>query len=391
MNALDLFALVLVVVALILGWRSGAVPQVFGLIGAAVGLIAAVQVMALFRVSLDSMLPAQRTIIGLLALFLGMAAGEGVGSAVGAAIRGRVASRFFEQIDRIGGSALAAAQALLLIWLMGGLLATSATPSLNAEAARSVTLKTLSGFLPPPSSITANLRGILDASGLPDVFIGLEPSPAPPVPGPGQAKADAIATNAINSTVEVAAEACGYTLTGTGFAVADGYIATNAHVVAGEHTVVVRLGGESYDSTLVFFDPELDIALLYAPDLHAPALRFASADPARGAQAAALGHPGGGPLVILPAAVTGTYTATGRDLYGTQTVSRDIVELQATVQRGDSGGPLILSNGLVGGVVFAASRTDGNVGYALSPTAVSADVMPAVGRTDAVSAGACVQ
>ena len=48
----------------------------------------------------------------------------------------------------------------------------------------------------------------------------------------------------------------------------------------------------------------------------------------------------------------------GRDIYDQTRVKRDILELRAEVDRGDSGGPLILKDGTVGGVVFAESRTD---------------------------------
>jgi S1-C subfamily serine protease len=72
-------------------------------------------------------------------------------------------------------------------------------------------------------------------------------------------------------------------------------------------------------------------------------------------------------------------------------VSRTIVELRASIDQGDSGGPLVLADGSVGGVVFAEARTDENVGYALSPTAVARAVEPSLGRTSAVATGACIR
>ena len=72
----------------------------------------------------------------------------------------------------------------------------------------------------------------------------------------------------------------------------------------------------------------------------------------------------------MPAAVSGTYPATGRDIYGTKRVTRDILELRAEVEPGDSGGPLVLEDGSVGGLVFAESKTDPAVGYALTPGSV---------------------
>ena len=89
--------------------------------------------------------------------------------------------------------------------------------------------------------------------------------------------------------------------------------------------------------------------------------------------------------------VSGAYAATGRDIYSKKTVRRQILELRAAIDRGDSGGPLILQDGTVGGVVFAEARTDPDVGYALSPTEVATRVAPAIDRTEAVDTGACAR
>ena len=202
-----------------------------------------------------------------------------------------------------------------------------------------------------------------------------------------------IAEKAIASTVEVDSQACSYTLAGSGFVVADGYVVTNAHVVAGAHAIRVLPQSGGYTATAVFFYRELDVALLRVPGLTAPALRFADASPARGTIGAALGHPGGGPLAIVAAAVADDYDATGRDLYGEQNVTRAIVELRATIERGDSGGPFVLEDGSVGGVVFAQSRTDTNVGYALAPSAVSSAIAGSLAAhaTQAVDTGECIR
>jgi S1-C subfamily serine protease len=131
--------------------------------------------------------------------------------------------------------------------------------------------------------------------------------------------------------------------------------------------------------------------VLYVNGLRAPGLRFATHDPTRGALGASIGYPGGGALVVLPAAVAGAYPAIGRDIYDDTRVRRDILELRAEVDRGDSGGPLILKDGTVGGVVFAESRTDDQVGYALAPTPVATRIAPAIGRTGRVDTGACLR
>ncbi len=390
MNLVDVFAVVLLVVAVILGVRSGALPQVLGLAGAVAGVAAVIGLLPFVQGQLDRLDLGLRAAAALIALFLGLGIGEAVGSALGTYLRYRLGRGLLRAIDEVGGGFVGLLQGILIVWLVGGLIAISALPTLTGQAQRSVALRTLDAVLPPPGTFTADLRGLLDASGLPDLFVGLEPAPAPAVTLPGSAEARTIAEAAIASTAEVQSDACGYALTGTGFVVGRGYVVTNAHVIAGASDIVVELGGR-FPAAPVLFDPELDVAVLYVPGLDAPALRFATATPRRGTVAAALGHPLAGPLTVIPAGVTNSYPAEGYDLYGQRTVVRQIVELSAQIQRGDSGGPLVLADGTVGGVVFAEARNSPNVGYALAPGEVSARVAPALGRTAAVGTGPCTQ
>jgi S1-C subfamily serine protease len=391
MNLLDVVAVVLVILALLAGWRSGFVPQLAGLIGAVAGGLAAVQILPLIRPQLDTLDPGLRAIVVLSGLVLFVALGETIGSAVGFEIRLRLGRGVLGKIDTAGGALLGLAQGVLVIWLLGGLLAAGPVPGLAAQAQRSVAIRTLSALLPSPTLIAGQLGRWLDASGLPEVFVGLEPIPGPPVTLPADPAVRAIAGKAIPSTVEVDSQACSYTLAGSGFVVGDGYVVTNAHVVAGASAIRVLRQAGSQRAIAVLFDPRLDVALLYVAGLDAPPLALASTDPARGTTGAALGHPGGGPLAVVPAAVSDTYRATGRNLYGDATVARGIVELRAEIQRGDSGGPFVLADGTVGGVVFAQSKTESSIGYALSPVEVAAAIAPALGRTEAVDTGPCIR
>jgi S1-C subfamily serine protease len=68
-----------------------------------------------------------------------------------------------------------------------------------------------------------------------------------------------------------------------------------------------------------------------------------------------------------------------------------ILELSARIDRGDSGGPFILTDGTVGGVIFAEAKSDEEVGYALTPVEVFKRVQPALGRTKAVATGECAR
>lgn len=393
MNPLDAITLLLIVVALILGWRSGAIPQVSGLIGAVLGGVAAILALPHLADPLAAIDPSFRPIAVLVGLVGAVAVGESIGAALGRALASQLGNGLLSAADRTAGAGFAVAQALLIVWLTGSLLAEGPVPRLAETAGGSTAVRTMATVLPPPTEIAGELGGWLDSTGLPDVFVGFEPVPAPPVDRPTDPAARAIAAAAEASTFKVSAATCGVSSVGTGFVVAPAYIVTNAHVVAGAGARGIRVsaaGGQVLDATPVLFDPDLDVALLFIEGLRALPLTFSSSDPERDAIGATLGFPGGGRLTILPAAVSGSYQATGHDIYGRGRVSRRILELRAEIDRGDSGGPLILADGTVGGVVYAEARTNPDVGYALAPSQVAPVIRPGIGRRAAVDTGACL-
>lgn len=392
MNPLDIVTIVLVVLAVLLGFRSGALPQVGGLLGAVGGGAIAVLSLPLLIEPLGELPAGIRPFVVLGGLLAAVGLGESIGSAIGGMVARALGNGMLGTVDRFAGGLTGAAQALLIIWLAGGLLAIGPVPRLTEAAQTSVAIRTLNDALPPPVEIAAELGTLLDASGLPEVFVGFEPLPLPPVEPPTDQTARDIAKLAEASTVRVSAATCGFESSGSGVVVADAYVTTNAHVVAGARESGVRVTGVAgqVDARVVLFDPELDVAVLYSPDLRGVPLRFAASDPARGAIGAAIGYPGGGSLTVVPAAVTGAYPATGYDIYDQTTVRREILELRAQIDRGDSGGPFVLRDGTIGGLIFAEARTDPDVGYALSPTAVAIRIGPAMGRTGAVDTGECL-
>jgi S1-C subfamily serine protease len=392
-NALDAITLCLIVAGVILGWRSGAIPQVFGLIGAILGGAVAILALPYFEDPLSGIDPTIRPIVVLAGLVIAVGLGESLGAALGRALAGRLGEGLLSTADRTAGSALAVAQALLVVWLAGSLLAEGPIPRLAETAGGSTAVRTMAAVLPPATEVAGGLGDLLNATGLPDVFVGFEPLPAPPVDRPADRAARAIAAAAEASTFKVSAATCnGLQSVGTGFAIAKGYVVTNAHVVAGAGSRGVRVNGAGQirDAVPVLFDPSLDVALLYVDGLQAVPLTFAAHDPERGAIGATLGYPGGGSLTVLPAAVAGRYPATGRDIYGQAEVRRQILELRAEIERGDSGGPLVLKDGTVGGIVYAEARTNPDVGYALAGTEVAAAIRPGIGRRAAVGTGACL-
>ena len=146
-----------------------------------------------------------------------------------------------------------------------------------------------------------------------------------------------------------------------------------------------------YDAEAVLFDPDLDVAVLHVPGLRGPSLRFATGSPRTRYARRDPGIRGRRPARRPARRRVRRVPATGRDIYGSVRVTRDILELRAAVEPGDSGGPLVLEDGTVGGVVFAESKTDPEVGYALTPTSVATRVQPAIGRTGHVDVGPCIR
>ncbi|HLX33672.1 MAG TPA: MarP family serine protease [Candidatus Limnocylindrales bacterium] len=390
MNLIDIGAIVLIALAVMLGLRSGALPQLAGLTGAAIGAVVGFVVLPVAAPLLDPLDPVWRAVI-VLSVLLGLVGlGEGLGATAGRTASHALGVGLLGALDRVAGALVGGGQALLIVWLAGGVLASGPFPTFSREAQNSVAVRVLDTVLPPPTELVLELGHLLDNTGIPDVFIGLEQLPAQDIALPSEGVARQIGQAAAGSVLRVVADGCDLRSSGSGFVISDHYIVTNAHVVAGATQIVVQTSAASYDAVPVLVDLELDIALLHVPDLDAPVLHFVGQEPSRGAIGATFGYPGGGNAVVEPATVAAVYDATGLDVTGSARVTRRIIELRATIQPGDSGGPLLLQDGSVGGVVFAESKVDPSVGYALSPVEVSQRIADSLSKTQQVDTGPCI-
>ena len=83
MNLFDLVVVVLVAVAMLIGFRSGALPQISGLIGAVGGGVVAVLALPYFESSLEGLEPQLRAFVVLAGILFAVGIGEAVGSAIG--------------------------------------------------------------------------------------------------------------------------------------------------------------------------------------------------------------------------------------------------------------------------------------------------------------------
>ena len=389
MNGLDLLLLVILVVAGFTGYRRGFMLQAFGFGGLLIGLVLGALLAPIVAGALDS--PAARAGVVALVVLAIAAVGNAVGWFVGMRARARTPSRF-GQADAVAGSAVALVASLLAIWFLALNLANGPFPSVSAEIRGSAVVRGLDAALPEPPSLLAQVRRLFNRFGFPDVFSGIPPLPAAPVDPPSQAQARSAVDAAASSTVQVLGSACDLIQEGSGFVAADGYVVTNAHVVAGVDDPEIRsTGGGEEPADTVVFDPDLDIAVLRVGATPGPPLSLETEPLDRGAPGAVLGFPGGGPLQAHRAAVRRTFEAVGRDIYGRDQVQRLVVELQTIVRPGNSGGPFVLADGSVGGVVFAASSGDEDVGYAIAAGEVDDALRTAIGRSTEVDTGPCIE
>jgi S1-C subfamily serine protease len=208
-------------------------------------------------------------------------------------------------------------------------------------------------------------------------------------PGPSSLTKDPDVIRASASVLKVrGASSCGRGVEGSGFLVAPHYLMTNAHVVAGVSDPSVLVGGEARDATVVSYNPSLDLAVLRFDSGNLPALSFDNGLKAKDG-VAILGYPQDGPFDLEPGRVRAEQRLRSPNIYGSGTVIRDVYSLRGLIRPGNSGGPIVDPSGKVAGVVFAASVTDPETGYALTAAQVEKTAQQAVGRTAPVSTGGC--
>ena len=392
---LDLILIAIVVAFAVSGYRQGFIVGVLSFLGFVGGaLLGAEFGPAISRALVGGQ--TQQDVVAVVLLVGFAVIGQFIASSIGAAMRSTVTWRSATVADSVGGSVVSMISVLLIAWVVGSVLNGSPYPVVDQQVNNSLTLQTLDKFMPTPAkTMFSDFRRMLaNNSTYAQVFsgIGAERILAIPAPDPGVVDSAGFRTAADRVVrVQGVAPSCQRSIEGSGFVISRNHIMTNAHVVAGvtEHQTVTTPSGQTLAATVVYYDPQVDVAVLYVPGLNLSPLRFAGqANP--GDNAVVAGYPlDAQTLHAVPARIGGIQNAQGPNIYQTATVTRQIYEIRAVVESGNSGGPLLSPNGTVYGVVFAAAVGVNDTGFALTAAQVHAGAQAGERSTAAVSTMGC--
>lgn len=156
---------------------------------------------------------------------------------------------------------------------------------------------------------------------------------------------------------------------GSGFLISpDGYIITNHHVAGNASKIVVTMkGGLKYDAEIIGSDLTSDVALLKIKGENFPFLKLANSDEViTGEWAIAFGNPFGlFDLNAKPTVTVGVISNIGINLFQDNRVYKNLIQTDAAISSGNSGGPLVNANGEVIGVntmIFSTAQSNRGAG-----------------------------
>lgn len=382
MNWLDIAIVVLLLSAVGFGAARGFWLTVFEYAGLVIGFFAGAWVAPriLERLPIDA--TGLRVAVVMLALGGGAAFGSSLLHQAGQLVRATAhVVPTTRVVDQVAGGLLTAAVTLTVIWYVALTVIRGPVDEVARHVRQSSIVASLDVIAPQPPLLLVQLQEQLAGDLLPQLFAGLEPTfPGGLQPDPVNAQSEGV-RRAAQSTVKVQATGCGGLNFGSGAVVAPERIVTNAHVVSGTRSVVVIVPGAPRPARaeVLAFDPVRDVAVLAVPGLELPPLSFGVAR--HGMQAAIVGYPGGGPEQVVPAVIQGEIRGEGRDIFDHGAVTREVIVLSGRARPGNSGGPLVDTDGRMLGVVFAGSLSRPEQSYALA----LAEVVPALEAAAAAS------
>jgi S1-C subfamily serine protease len=393
-DLLDLGLVVIAVAFAVSGYRQGFIVGSLSFIGFVGGAVLGAQFgPAISRAIVGGQ--TQQDVVAVVLLISAAIIGQFVASSIGAYVRQAMTSPSSTILDSIGGSAVSVLSMLLIAWAIGSVLTASSFQGVVKQVDNSVVLGTMDKVMPSQAkTMFSEFRRLLASGPFPQVFSGIGAAHLFAVSPPDPAVVNSPGYQAARSRVlkvDGTALACNRSIEGSGFVFSPDHIMTNAHVVAGVTqglTVTTPSGRQYHDGKVVLYDPQVDIAVLYVPGLDLAPLQFSEQAQA-GSSAVVAGYPLNHSFTQVPARIGGTQNAVGPDIYQTGQVNRQIFEVRANVEPGNSGGPLLSPSGSVYGVVFAAAVDTAHTGFALTAAEVAADAHAGANQTDPTSTQGC--
>ncbi|CAA9388977.1 MAG: Putative serine protease [uncultured Nocardioides sp.] len=389
MNILDWCLVALVGVYALSGYWQGFVTGAFATAGLLCGGLFGVWVAP---IALGDAQPSLWVSLGaLFIVILSASIGQAMLQFVGSRLRARIKWQPVRAVDAVGGAALSAVAVLLVSWALGVAISGSRIGAITPIVRGSTVLSEVDEVLPDQASeVLAAFNNVVGTTFFPRY---LEPFARERIvevgPGPRRLLTDPDVADAQPSVLKVrGSNNCGSGVEGSGFLYSPDRLMTNAHVVAGVDDPEVEINGSSVPATVVVYDPEIDVAVLALDGGDLPHLVFdKQAEPSDGV--AVLGYPEDGPYDVQTGRIRSEQRLRSPNIYGEGTVLRDVYSLRALIRQGNSGGPIVSSAGDVVGVIFAASVTDRETGYALTAAQIAESAARGVTSSAEVDTGSC--
>ena len=374
------------------GWRQGFVAGVLSFAGFLSGGLAAAFLLPRVSAAVSDN-PVARVGIVVAGVIIAALIGQFIASLLGRRLHAAITWRPARLIDNAAGATLAVLALAIMAWIVASAVAFLPQLPMASQIQQSRLLVAVDTAVPNQvRDAFVGLRNMVSSADVPRVFSALGSFPGPEVELPDATVIlEGAVTDARPSVVRVTgnSDECEISVSGSGFVYAPEHVMTNAHVVAGitSPEIQVRASQPLLSATVVYFDPKVDIAVLYVPGLTAPDLGFAKDAAESGDDAIVAGFPEGGPYDSVPARIRDSITARGDDIYGKSGVKREVYSFRANVKQGNSGGPLLTAQGEVLGMIFASGS--GTTGYALTAQQLAVPSTRALRSNEPVPTGSC--
>ena len=390
MNVLDWCLVALVAIYALSGYWQGFVTGAFATLGLLAGGLFGVWLAPALLGEAD---PSVWVSLGALFIVIACASvGQAVLQWLGARIRDRITWQPVRAVDAVGGAALSAAAVLVVAWALGVAVSGSTLAGISPMVRDSAVLKKVDEVLPGGADrVLRAFNDVVGATFFPRYLEPFAPERIVQVaPGDPRILEDPDVVAAQAGVVKVTGDnGCGSGVEGTGFVYAPARVMTNAHVVAGVTRPEVDVGGSVEAAQVVVYDPDLDVAVLALSSAGTPALTFdRTAKPKD--DIAVVGFPNDGPYDVQTGRIRSRQRLRSPDIHGEGTVIREVFSLRALIRPGNSGGPVLDAQGRVAGMVFAASVSDSDTGYALTADQVAESAALGMTRQGPVGTGSCV-